>query len=81
MSEMVERVARAIFDTAVGPDKWDNEFWAEERAGCFTSARAAIEAMREPTPEMQAAGKLPAEDGGAIACWCAMIEAALDTRS
>jgi hypothetical protein len=49
MSEMVDRVARAIiagFDEVTEPD---------ERADCLKLARAAIEAMREPTEEMERA--------------------------
>lgn len=40
-------------------------------------ARAAIRAMREPTEKMVEAGEWPAEDDGALACWQAMIDAAL----
>lgn len=44
---------------------------------CFDYARAAVEAMREPTSSMVEAGRWPAEDDGPVACWKAMIDAAL----
>lgn len=47
MSEMVERVARAMAEAA-GDD------YEENRSFLHRVARAAIEAMREPTPEMLA---------------------------
>jgi hypothetical protein len=43
--DLEEAVARAIFDTAIGAQHWDNPFYAEEREGCFRSARAAIKAV------------------------------------
>ncbi len=68
--EMIEAVARAIFDTAVGADKWDNRFYTEERRECAGSAKAAIKAFkealakaglgirpREPTPDQENAGR------------------------
>lgn len=58
-SEMVEKVARAIWlDMASRADKesaWDG-FDANDRASYISMARAAIEAMREPTKEMVTAG-------------------------
>ena len=76
MSGMVERIARAIY--AVGPGYLD-----EGRISDEVLARAAIEAMREPTPEMiKAWGNTPNigmnwEDY-ARDKWRAMIQAALD---
>ena len=56
MSEMVERVARAIFDgliTKGGPGRtmmpWEV---SPARAWCVATARAAIAAMREPTEKI-----------------------------
>lgn len=49
MSEMVERVAKALGESVPGlifPDAWPWE----------TMARAALEAMREPTDEMARIG-------------------------
>lgn len=55
MSEMVERVARAICATIPGTGNVDEHFSPPNRAAAqewYKIARAAIEAMREPTPEM-----------------------------
>lgn len=75
MSEMVERVARAI-----DPNAWEEgaHWYAFERkwrrGKSLHAARAAIEAMREPTYSMKQAVK----DGMDHAeVWSAMIAAAL----
>lgn len=54
MSEMVERVARALYDHAQieEPEEGDFEF---ERSYWMEHARAAISVMREPTDYMTAA--------------------------
>lgn len=85
MNEMIDRVARAMYDAsrakAVGPEYlwFPNEY--DRRM-----ARAAIEAMREPTEEMTEIGDDVAEDGTAARLptfhtgfhvWQAMIGAAL----
>lgn len=88
MSEMVERVARAI-----ERERWRIAIEQTQGAkisspeGSRRAARAAIEAMLEPTDEMVAAGlaqKDECEDGGhcRAACviehaWPKMIDAAL----
>ncbi len=85
MSDIVERVAKAIFATAVGSGQWDHEWWREEQEGCLRSARAAIEAMREPTALMIDRGhivSLQLPQAVALAdrpafIWQAMIDAAL----
>lgn len=99
MSEMVERVARAIYDAENGIDGdqiadmlYDDiriigsvdECRAMTLAVCRMAARAAIAAMREPTEVMVRDGRaeikpdhLPADDGDAVGCWRAMIDAAL----
>jgi hypothetical protein len=51
---MVERVARAIFRNGIGELVWDSGS-DEQHEACFRQARAAIEAMREPTDAMEAA--------------------------
>jgi hypothetical protein len=66
MSEMIERVARAIKD----------EFYRAPTSTWNGCARAAIEAMRGPTPDMVAAIGFPAGLEG-LRCWRAMIDAAL----
>ena len=92
MAEMVERVARAIYEAStlvMGDDAPDD--WADigpdhdkARAEWAKLARAAIEAMREPTNEMTVVGWKFAETRDAIlgngeidALWRAMIDAAL----
>ena len=69
MSEMIERVAKAIEDAdANGFSKLP--YWA--------CARAAIEAMREPTEAMADAGTTETNsEEDAIECWNAMIAEAL----
>jgi hypothetical protein len=78
MSEIVERVARAMLPAfAHIPDP-------EYRltiASCW--ARAAIEAMRKPTPEMNSAGNLMDSRiryVNATDVWHAMIDAALQHK-
>lgn len=57
MSEMVERVARAIYD---GRNGRGARAWASlprsHQSPYFSDARAAIEAMREPTDAMLLGG-------------------------
>lgn len=67
MSEMVERVARVLserhsVDLAMGAIVWED------------MARAAIEAMREPTEAMERKGD---ESDLSIFVWQAMIDEAL----
>ncbi len=74
MSEMVERVAKAL-------DEHLRDF-PEIGAGRFKAlARAAIEAMREPTPEMARAGAYCIPDGpdldAGLHAWKTMIDEAL----
>lgn len=63
MSEetMLERVARALWDMKEKATNPPNVSWRnalpEERAFMLKAARAAIEAMREPTPKMAEAGQ------------------------
>jgi len=69
MSEMVEKVAQAVDDEGpvgcctIGPDK------------ARLIARAAIEALREPTPEM--VGAMRDNIGPLVEMWRAAIDAAL----
>ncbi len=81
MSEMVERVAQAIYDRC---NHWDHDDHLPAystltdgwKAQWQDAARAAIEAMREPTEIMCVA---PEETRaiGAKRSWQAMIDAAL----
>jgi hypothetical protein len=52
MSEMIDRVARAML-AELGHDARVSTFW-------LRAARRAIEAMREPTGEMETAGRAAA---------------------
>lgn len=88
MNEMVERVAKAVFDEAnrQQPHPSDKE-WAQasvqDKGAAHSFARAAIAAMREPTEAMAVAGAKTVEGhvwltGESIhRRWQAMIDAAL----
>lgn len=83
MSEMVEKVARALCIAAgINPEYWSNPLEVAQ-------ARAAIEAMMEPSPEMvDAAWPLPNFDGPIMdhrksdikEYWQAMLRSALVNR-
>lgn len=71
-SEMVERVARAIHEKAYG----SSVMWRES----VPAARAALEAMREPTPAIKQAGAWCIPEAGydlAHDTYVTMISAAL----
>lgn len=82
MSEMVQRVSRAIWASKprhhslrdYDQNATDLEKWEVDRA-----ARAAIEAMREPTQLMifEGNGHGTCEDGDCFEVWQAMIDEAL----
>jgi hypothetical protein len=78
MSEMVDRVAEALW-VANSKDrfgKWgglEGQWKDKWRA----DARAAIEAMREPTYDMRFGDDVKEWPEDAAACWKAMIDAAL----
>ena len=87
MSEMIERVAGAIFA--------DDRFWkrvpADLRLPYILKARAVLEAMREPTEEMieEGAGVIPCGQGveegplntrAARDCWQEMIDVVLSSE-
>lgn len=83
MSEMVERVAKALFQWQHGHDRWD-EAEPDVREDACEAARAAIEAMREPTEAMcDAADALDRVEAGVLRtevpfdAWIAMIDEAL----
>jgi hypothetical protein len=91
MNEMVERVARALYEARWGGGDWDT--LAKQRNAEFEIAKwmpmalAAIAAMREPTAKMAEAGEdtltsWDQDDGNRCECdakkvWPAMIDAAL----
>lgn len=80
MSDMVEKVARAVC-IALGhePEEWAYSERVRER--CRRIARAAMQAMREPTKAMLQAGRLNDSEDGASgnpeSIWQAMVNAAL----
>jgi hypothetical protein len=55
MTEMVERVAKAMFEHDYIGRSWDNNCDCYAKDEWRKRARAAIEAMREPTDAQQAA--------------------------
>lgn len=76
---MLERIARAIcVEARISPEHWRiYQGWA----------RAAVEAMLEPTPEMIVAGWAMVDlhlcdgmDGALLALWQNMLIAALETK-
>lgn len=85
---MIERVARALFKEewdSKSSEPWENAY-DDEREAWLKSARAAIGAMREPTPEILKVIEfdLPADGFNveylrdeAPGYWRAMIDAAL----
>ncbi|MGY2995426.1 hypothetical protein [Mesorhizobium sp. URHB0026] len=90
MNEMIERVARAICKESGQP--WEAST-VDYREICIGFARAAIEAMREPTEQMTKAACVEADKHGyyhtrgyfdveeAEYSWRAMIDAALSPAS
>lgn len=77
MSEMVERMARALYLWQYGKDDWDAAE-PEEQEDAIEAARSAIEAMREPTGEMLAEGpEIIGTVTKSYKLWQAMIDAAL----
>lgn len=86
MNEMIERVARALHaqtfpEVCRGDEAWLQAAWESsefDRARHLAAARAAIEAMREPTDAMCAETRsewVSGHEAGGI--WRAMIDAAL----
>lgn len=82
MSEIIERVAEAMYNRHAGKDDtWQslNSFW---RKTYLEKARAAIEAMREPTGNMietgsEACQHLNSRWENSNECWKAMVDEAL----
>ncbi len=83
MSDMVERVARAICcPTGCVADHFDDpkvcDYWR-----CESAARAAIEALRTPTPAMlhmlRTLDRPDARNYG-ITLWNALIDRALESK-
>ena len=82
---MIERVARALCKNATYPGynaETQDEIWLRNKRIYMSQSRAAIEAMRQPTLEMQQPmDDLEAEqwlEVDAFDVWQSMIEAALE---
>lgn len=75
ISEMVERVAKAIFANKRQTSGLTLAYLPNWRE-CVPDARSAIAAMREPTSEMELAGEICECNETVI--WKAMIDAAID---
>jgi hypothetical protein len=79
MSEMIERVARVLYERSVASLTWDN-IHAASQESWRDLARAALEELRNPTEAMIEAsnrewdGRMSHRSAGA---WQAMIDAAL----
>jgi len=76
MSDMVERVAIALCDKALWDGAWLQANETERNEQRYR-ARAAIEAMREPTEAMVHADTVKEWPSDACAAWKAMIDEAL----
>ena len=83
MSEMVERVARALFTAEHPFGTWST---GRNQAAWLRRAKMAIAAMREPTPAMTLVGSTTSEayeDGGVehdltvTPIWQSMVDEAL----
>jgi len=71
MDGLIDRMARALMVA----DGHPRECLIGD--GYLARARCALNAAREPTNAMANEGRFPAEDDGPVACWQAMIDAAL----
>jgi hypothetical protein len=82
MSEMVERVARAMFDQEWAGHKDWAQADAEDRAYWVGCARVAVEAMRVPTEAMKDRGFQftadPCWPDDVGRAWAAMVDRALE---
>lgn len=82
MSDMVEKVARAICESS--GESWESSS-IHYRETCSEFARAAIGALREPTIQMMVAGRDALQETGiddagthdAVCCFQDMLSAAL----
>jgi hypothetical protein len=93
MSEMIEKVARAMYEklrAELTPEKVNDWESVKAEGSYHMAARAAVEAMREPTRAMRDAGQNPCwtplsptydDDAAVGGMWRAMIDAALATKA
>ena len=78
MSEMIERVARVLWEKYPAPLPAWGDLDEELSSQLFIMARAAIAAMREPSDEMVVAAERRVAILAPWRVWRAMIDAALD---
>lgn len=77
----LERVARAIFCAIWTPEMWDDKGFEIERQESFAEARAAIEALMEPSDYPVRAGVFAQFHGKTVAeTFNAMLRAVLEGR-
>lgn len=83
MSEMIERVAKVIWN--IHSSSFNDGVGLDDDLMYLDMARAAIEAIRDPTIEMEIAAQedwmcvRAVEDRGAV-IWRAMVDAALSSQ-
>ena len=78
MSEMIERVARALAESESGKKDFYDSLDVLTRGAFQRDARAAIEAMREPTKEMERAGDdMMRSAAFSHSVWLTMVDEAL----
>ena len=84
MSDMVEKVARAIYERRSKRTDyvWPDDVYPAVRNRCLSDARAAIEAMREPDKAMLDAGFWARDHEGQETpeVYRRMIDSALSTK-
>jgi len=71
MTTMIERMARAIYET--------DEFLGDPEEA-IAMARAALSAMLPLSANMIEAGRWPAQDDGPASCWSAMVQVDLNEK-
>lgn len=76
MSEMIERVARVLYEDEIGAGF--DETYNERKTRFLDRARRVVAAMREPTDEMRDAGRAELRNNRTeAAIYCAMIDEVL----
>ena len=89
MTDMIEKMARAIHAASYHPDDLNNsivaEHWEVEKGKALKRAKAALSALEDPSIEMLSEGYMPIarlQYNGSVGvdtlreCWAEMIKAA-----
>lgn len=82
MSEMIDRVAKAMYEAGVEKPwrSWE-QVGDNDKAFLLHYARVAITGMREPTHDMAVTGQMTLESSaGASVVWMDMIDKALEDK-